>query len=74
MHHPIRVESLEDHAKRYNVWANCENTECLHHVKLDMPVLIGRFGPNFPLADIKTFLKCTECGSSDTSLTLTTLD
>ena len=68
----IDLKSLEDYARRFTVWAHCENTDCLHREQLDFADLIERLGADFPMADLNAKLTCTKCAGKDTSVTLTT--
>lgn len=43
----------------------CWCNRCGHNASIDVPLLIGRFGPALPVPEVGARLRCSGCGSKD---------
>jgi hypothetical protein len=57
---PATIRTLADLAERNHLYAHCNH--CRHARKLDVPVLLARFGP-LTFGRLKNRLRCARCGA-----------
>ena len=68
---PTVLRTIDDIRRtRFEVWAECQNIDCLRGAKLDLHVLStisirGRPGSEATLLDLNDALRCSACGSGD---------
>lgn len=57
----ITVGELAEHQVDVFCWCN----RCAHHATLAVAMLVAQFGPNFPVPEIGSRLRCSGCGAKD---------
>ncbi len=57
----ITLGELVTHQVDVFCWCN----RCTHHAVLAAPMLVAQFGPNYPVPEIGTGLRCSGCGTKD---------
>ena len=73
MKRPVTFSTLADYKiGGMNLWANCKSPRCAHGAKMDLDVLIQRFGANYePVGNdaIERAFVCKRCGTKGAVLT-----
>lgn len=71
---PVTFSTLADFkGGGMNLWANCSSIRCAHGSKMDIDLLIKRFGASYePVGNtaIERSIVCKQCGSRDAILTI----
>ena len=60
---PVTIKNLGDLSTAYQLCGVCN--ACHSMRDLAMTVLLAKLGPTFPIAGLRTRLRCRECGGHD---------